>query len=415
MRILHTSDWHLGKQLHNNAMLPEQENALHFLVNVIKEQKPDALLVSGDIFHTTNPSNDAMKLFNDFLIKIYKTTDCNNIIITAGNHDSAQRIEITKKTYKILNIHLIGDSNDIDEQIIEVKDKQDKIIGVVAAVPYLHIRNMNAVPIDGEFRDHKITHIKKSILHHLDVIANKCDELYPNISNKVLMAHLFAKGSQTRENQNNIYLHDLENITADQFPKTFKYVALGHIHIPQIIGQQEHIRYSGSLIQLHISARKEKKIILIVDMNDGKIDDIAPIDMPVFREMHAFKGTLNELTTFISTLKDDNELTTWLTIELTEFHNFDFIQSHIKRLIDHKNIQVSKLGYSSEIKSIRKEFEMDDDSILLVNKDIHEIFGEICKNKGHSVEDTKRLKSTFDELLTLVDEEGKLIKDIPEA
>ncbi len=137
MRILHTSDWHLGRSLYTRKRYDEFTAFLDWLAAVVEEQGIDALLVAGDIFDTTTPSNRAQELYYNFLCKVSRSC-CRNIVITAGNHDSPSFLDAPKDLLRALNVYVVGTMTErVEDEVIVLKDKNDDPVAIVCAVPYL--------------------------------------------------------------------------------------------------------------------------------------------------------------------------------------------------------------------------------------------------------------------------------------
>ena len=139
MKILHTSDWHLGHTIYNYDRMEEQKAMLEQMVTLVAEHKPDVFLLCGDVYHTSQPSSSVQTMFTDAMVKIHNAHPDMKIIVTAGNHDSGTKHEIFRNPWMALNVHVIGTLNKInsDEHIIEIPHK-----GYIIAIPYVNERNM---------------------------------------------------------------------------------------------------------------------------------------------------------------------------------------------------------------------------------------------------------------------------------
>ncbi len=249
MKFLHTADWHLGQKFKGNLdRIEEHRHVMNWMLELIRKEKIELLIVAGDIFDTPNPPNNARELYYRFLVDANKL-GCQHIIITGGNHDSPNMLNAPKEILYAIHTHVIGKiTENIEEQIIELKNKKGELEAVVAAVPFLRDRDLKSA-ISGETGEERIERIKEGIKNHYVKLA-KAVEPYQNKNIPIITTgHLYAKGATTSDKQDNIYIGDMENIAADDFPTIFDYVALGHLHKSQIIGKKKHIRYSGSIIE----------------------------------------------------------------------------------------------------------------------------------------------------------------------
>nr|WP_312540166.1 MULTISPECIES: exonuclease SbcCD subunit D C-terminal domain-containing protein [unclassified Moraxella] len=272
LTLLHTSDWHLGRRLYGKPRYDEFKQFLDWQLQTLREQKVDVLLIAGDIFDTTAPSNQAQNLYYDFLSQVCHT-DCRHVIIVAGNHDSASFLEAPKQLLKAFNIHIIGSMTDTPtDEVITLSDKLGQPELIVMAVPYLRDRDVRTVG-HGERLDDKERKLAQGIKAHYAQIADIAIAQQAQLKAKykrtipiVATGHLFTVGGQTMEGDGvrDLYVGSLGSIGAEIFHPQIDYVALGHLHIPQAVGGQPHIRYAGSPIAMGFGeSRQQKQVHLL--------------------------------------------------------------------------------------------------------------------------------------------------------
>lgn len=272
LTLLHTSDWHLGRRLYGKPRYDEFKQFLDWQLQTLREQKVDVLLIAGDIFDTTAPSNQAQNLYYDFLSQVCDT-DCRHVIIVAGNHDSASFLEAPKQLLKAFNIHIIGSMTDTPtDEVITLSDKAGQPELIVMAVPYLRDRDVRTVG-HGERLDDKERKLAQGIKAHYAQIADIAIARQAQLQAKykrsipiVATGHLFTVGGQTMEGDGvrDLYVGSLGSIGAEIFHPQIDYVALGHLHIPQVVGGQPHIRYAGSPIAMGFGeSRQQKQVHLL--------------------------------------------------------------------------------------------------------------------------------------------------------
>ena len=272
LTLLHTSDWHLGRRLYGKPRYDEFKQFLDWQLQTLREQKVDVLLIAGDIFDTTAPSNQAQNLYYDFLSQVCDT-DCRHVIIVAGNHDSASFLEAPKQLLKSFNIHIIGSMTDTPtDEVITLSDKAEQPELIVMAVPYLRDRDVRTVG-HGERLDDKERKLAQGIKAHYAQIADIAIAQQAQLKAKykrtipiVATGHLFTVGGQTMEGDGvrDLYVGSLGSIGAEIFHPQIDYVALGHLHIPQAVGGQPHIRYAGSPIAMGFGeSRQQKQVHLL--------------------------------------------------------------------------------------------------------------------------------------------------------
>ena len=272
LTLLHTSDWHLGRRLYGKPRYDEFKQFLDWQLQTLREQKVDVLLIAGDIFDTTAPSNQAQNLYYDFLSQVCHT-ECRHVIIVAGNHDSASFLEGPKQLLKAFNIHIIGSMTDTPtDEVITLLDKSGQPELIVMAVPYLRDRDVRTVG-HGEHLDDKERKLAQGIKAHYAQIADiamaqqaQLQANYKRTIPIVATGHLFTVGGQTMEGDGvrDLYVGSLGSIGAEIFHPQIDYVALGHLHIPQAVGGQPHIRYAGSPIAMGFGeSRQQKQVHLL--------------------------------------------------------------------------------------------------------------------------------------------------------
>lgn len=234
-RILHTSDWHLGHVLYNYSRADEQQHMLLQVEDYVRQYEPDALVVSGDIYHTAMPSAATQRMFTDALLAIHRARPEMTIVITGGNHDSASKLEIDRRLWLELGVHVLGrlqltDSlePDFDSHIIRVANR-----GLIAAMPHVYPQNFPAA--EGDDRQAAF------FARLADEVAQRNSQQLPT----VLMAHLTVTGSDlTGHSRLTDTVGTIDNVPLSALGEGYDYIALGHIHREQAVGS--NARYSGS-------------------------------------------------------------------------------------------------------------------------------------------------------------------------
>ncbi|MBP1641039.1 MAG: sbcD [Bacteroidetes bacterium] len=297
MKILHTSDWHLGHRLLEQSQLEEQTLFLDWLIDYIDVHGIDLLLLSGDLFDVGVPSTQAQKLYYDFLIRLHGTC-CKEVIITGGNHDAPGTVNAPKELLNALSIRVVGKaSGSIDEEIFTVTVGDEQVI--VAAVPYLRDQDIRRA-VAAESSEEIVNRYKTALVNHFREAAACCEAKKREGTTVIAMGHLFAIGGCTSESEQSIYVGNLGDIGADDFPAVFDYVALGHLHRTQQVGGKEYIRYSGSPYPLSFSeAGQEKNII---ELETGESLTITNRTVPAFRQIVQIAGSVAECKAQLSLL-----------------------------------------------------------------------------------------------------------------
>ncbi|PTQ90919.1 exodeoxyribonuclease I subunit D [Nitrosomonas nitrosa] len=302
MKLLHTSDWHIGRTLYGRKRYEEFEVFLAWLAETIQQNKIDALLVAGDVFDTSAPSNRAQELYYRFLCRV-AASSCRHVVIVAGNHDSPSFLNAPKELLKALDVHIIGSSTEAsEEEVLVLRNGQDTPELIVCAVPYLRDRDIRVAEA-GESVEDKERKLIDGIRNHYATVAalaeQKRKELGADIP-IVAMGHLFTAGGQTVDGDGvrELYVGSLAHVTAGIFPACFNYVALGHLHVPQKVNGLETIRYSGSPLPMGFGEAKQQKSVCQVEFHSTAAS-VQLVDVPVFQKLERVKGDWNGISSRI--------------------------------------------------------------------------------------------------------------------
>ena len=307
MRILHTSDWHIGRTLYGRKRYEEFEAFLTWLAETIQENAIDALLVAGDVFDTSAPSNRAQELYYRFLCRV-ATSSCRHVIVVAGNHDSPSFLNAPKELLKALNVHVVGSSTEaLEDEVLVLRNEQEAPELIVCAVPYLRDRDIRVAEAGESVEDKERKLIDGIRTHYATVAAlaeQKREELGADIP-IVAMGHLFTAGGQTVDGDGvrELYVGSLAHVTAGIFPASFDYLALGHLHVPQKVNGLETIRYSGSPLPMGFGEAKQQKSVcqVVFDQDESHCTaaSVQLIDVPVFQRLERVKGDWNGISSRI--------------------------------------------------------------------------------------------------------------------
>jgi exonuclease SbcD len=311
LKILHTSDFHIGKQLLKVDFHEDMELFFDWLINIIQEEEIDVLLMSGDLFDQANPSQQAMRQYYMFLKRMIPL-QC-KVIITGGNHDSAQVLNGPKELLEILDVTIVGGAPESIEELFFYMEKNNQKI-VVAAVPYLRDRDIRQA-LAGETYDDKIEQIREGLATYFKNVTNYHQLHFSGIP-LLIMAHLFAQGAETTESEREIQIGNQASVESSIFGDNTSYVALGHIHKPQAIGG-ENVQYSGSPIPLSFSEKEDIKRVIVLTVENDQVN-IKSINIPAFRKLITLKGTLNEVLTKLSKYTSTTVLPDLIELQITE-------------------------------------------------------------------------------------------------
>ncbi|MBN2735193.1 MAG: exonuclease SbcCD subunit D C-terminal domain-containing protein [Methanomicrobiaceae archaeon] len=405
MKIIHTSDWHLGKKLYGRGRYEESEKFLDWLLETIKEECADALLISGDVFDTVSPSNKALEQYYGFLYRV-STSCCRDIIITAGNHDSPSLLNAPKELLKRLNVHIIGNpTENPEDEIIVIKDFSEKPGAIVCAVPYLREKDIR-INLEGESPDEKSLAMLEGIRDHYARISACAEGIRDSYGKDrlplIAMGHLFVAGGVTvsGDGVREIYIGNLERVGTDIFPKDTDYIALGHLHVPQKIAGCVNKRYSGSPLPIGFAEADQKKIVILIEFT-GSTTEIKEINVPVFRQLKSIRGDLDEIKEQILGLKF-NEGEVWAEVVYTGAAVHGELREIISDIAKDSNVDLLRIKNESLSSGILRSMEKGES---LSDLSEYDVFERCMESAGVDCEQRAELKETFKEALTILFEE----------
>jgi exonuclease SbcD len=309
LKLLHTSDWHIGRTLYGRKRYEEFEAFLTWLAETIQQNAIDALLVAGDVFDTSAPSNRAQELYYRFLCRV-AASSCRHVVVVAGNHDSPSFLNAPKELLKALDVHVVGSSTESPEdEVLVLRNDQDAPELIVCAVPYLRDRDIRVAEAGESVEDKEQKLIDGIRTHYAAVAAlaeQKREELGVDIP-IVGTGHLFTAGGQTVDGDGvrELYVGSLAHVTAGIFPACFNYLALGHLHVPQKVNGSETIRYSGSPLPMGFGEAKQQKSVCQVEFYSTAAS-VQLIDVPIFQKLERVKGDWDGISNRILELSATN-------------------------------------------------------------------------------------------------------------
>lgn len=315
MKILHTADWHIGKVLHKQPLRDELLMFFDWLFDLINDQGVDVILVSGDIFDLANPAVKDRELYYRFLSRLISLDI--EVIITGGNHDAVGLLNAPQQVLNHLKITVVGGAKEhLEDELIPILDANEKIQLVVGAVPFLRDKDLRSKEIDDQYQN-RTEAIRAGVRQHYADLAEICKKKYSNVP-VIAMGHLYAKGVTTSESERDIHIGNSASVDSSIFSDMYDYVALGHIHRPQIVDKNPYIRYSGSPIALSFSEKTDKKSLIIIEIQNSKVKSPQVIEIPKFRSLSKFVGDFETVKNKLSEFKPSFPLNSFVEIEVQE-------------------------------------------------------------------------------------------------
>ncbi|OEF18522.1 exonuclease subunit SbcD [Vibrio splendidus 5S-101] len=350
MKILHTSDWHLGQNFYNKSRKNEHERFLQWLLEQVTEHDIDAIIVAGDIFDTSTPPSYAREMYNKFVVDSNKI-GC-QLVLLGGNHDSVSVLKETQQLLKYMGADVIPNTNeDHATQVVELKGKNGDVEALVCAIPFIRPRDVltSQAGVTGVERQKQLGDAIKQYYQSVYDAAVEKRATFENSEHMPIIAtgHLTAMGVQQSDSVRDIYVGNLDGFAADGFPDA-DYIALGHIHRPQVVAKREYIRYCGSPIPLSFDELKSQKQVCVVEFVEGE-RTISQLPVPTFQPLAEIKGDLSEIESQLNQyIGLDSDQSVWLSIEVQAQDYLSDLQERMRALTEGLNVEVLQLRRARE-------------------------------------------------------------------
>lgn len=336
MKVLHTSDWHIGRTLYGRKRYQEFEHFFDWLIDCIETERIEALLVAGDIFDNGTPSNRSLELYYRFLCRC-AGAGCRHVVVTAGNHDSPSLLNAPREVLRHLNVHVVGCMAEaVEDELVVLNDACGKPEMIVCAVPYLRDRDIRHAEAGETFED-KGRKLVEGIRDHYRKVGDAAMAKSAALGGGlpiVAMGHLFTSGGRTIEGDGvrELYVGALGQVAADIFPDCFDYLALGHLHVAQRVSNSNVRRYSGSPLPMSFGEAGQGKIVLVLKVvrSDVSVQEIA---VPCFQPLATVRGNWTRITERIAELKKD-ALPVWLEVVYEGDEVIGDLQDRLLELVD---------------------------------------------------------------------------------
>jgi exonuclease SbcD len=348
MKILHTSDWHLGQNFFTKSRKEEHQGFINWLLQQVEEEQIDAVIIAGDIFDTGTPPSYAREMYNQFVVDMQQLNCV--LVVLGGNHDSVSTLNESKQILACLNTFVVASTGtSIDEQVFTIPDKLGQPGVILCAVPFIRARDV-LQSTAGETGLQKRQALGDAIKQHYQTLYQLALTKRQDSGLElpiIATGHLTALGVSQSESVRDIYIGTLDGFAADGFPPA-DYIALGHIHKPQIVAKSEHIRYCGSPIPLSFDELGTQKQVMLVEFTGSQRTSLTPISIPVFQPMQVLKGDLTAITAALQPFKhqDTSDLACWLCLEVDSQDYLSDLQQRIQDMTQGLNVEVLQLRRS---------------------------------------------------------------------
>ena len=392
MKIIHTADWHLGQTFYGHERYREHKVFLDWLCNIISEKEIDLLLIAGDVFDSPNPSAEAQRMFYTFLTKVTTANEGLQVIVTAGNHDSAARLEAPMPMFDVFNtsvsgvVHFVNDEIEYERMIVPLKNG-----GCCLAVPYLRMHDLPEAD------------------SYSEGVALLYNELYKRAKERgyspiVAMGHLQASGAEVSVGDDMEYaiIGGMEGINAKFANEGIAYTALGHLHRAQRVGGRENIRYSGAPLPMSFAERNNKQSVTMVVLDSGECDiEKIVFDAPIkLLSVPATFEPIEVLVKELTELPDGelNESSPYLEVKVLVKGEDASLRQQIEDAVEGKAVRLTRIVTST----VAAQYEQQGATMTydeFKRKDPVEIMQEIYKKKCNGEEMPAHLLDKLNEVI----------------
>lgn len=386
MRILHTSDWHIGHRLYERSRIEEHRQFLDWLLKMLQENAVDVLIVSGDIFDTALPSSEATDLYYQFLFRLYRETHA-CAVITAGNHDSPRNLAAPREFLRMGRIHVVGLAAEPTECVFTFPAENPSV--AIGAVPYLSENELSHISFETQ------PERAERYRERLKEFYRQCVDCMPPGIPKILMGHLFVHGGIVGDSERNIQIGGATAMRISDFPDDMTYIALGHLHRPHAIsGPSYPVQYAGSPIPLRFNEANYSKKVYLLDVPIFGDVGVEEIEIPVFKELCTVTGSLDQVCSEAMSSEWEG---TYIQIQLKLDRPAVGISDEIREVFHQHGGEVLSVEVELPVQAAQEEIPIEE------MQQPTEIFERFYQERFDASPD-ELMTETFNELLQLVEE-----------
>ncbi|MDD2271477.1 MAG: exonuclease SbcCD subunit D C-terminal domain-containing protein [Desulfuromonadaceae bacterium] len=407
MKILHTSDWHIGRALYGRKRYREYEEFLDWLIGCIETEGVEVLLLAGDVFDNGTPSNMALELYYRFLCRC-AAAGCRHVVVTAGNHDSPSLINAPREVLRFLNVHVVGSiAEAVKDELVVLNDGEGKPELIVCAVPYLRDRDIRRAEAGETFEDKGRKLVEGISAHYRDVgaaaVARRAE--LGEALHIIAMGHLFTSGGQTVEGDGvrELYVGTLGQVRADVFPDCFAYLALGHLHTAQRVGGSEFRRYSGAPLPMSFGEAGGHKIMLLLNVDDSGVA-VQEVPVPCFQQLETVRGDWSHISGRISALKNSNS-SVWLEVIYEGVDVIGDLQERLRELVDGTAVEILRAKNMRLVERVMSRMAMEE---TLDDLTVADVFARCLTANEVPLEQHAELVAVFQEAVAALHEDDTL-------
>ena len=355
MRLLHTSDWHLGQHFMGKSRQAEHQALIDWLLVQVEAQAVDAVLLAGDIFDTGTPPSYARELYSQLVVRLHEAGVA--LLLLGGNHDSPATLGESRELLARLGTTVVAATDDDPAtQVVMLAQRNGEPGCLVCAIPFVRPRDVLHSQA-GQSAEDKQLSLQAAIQAHYGAVFAAAGERQAALAAApgpacgrrlpiIATGHLTTVGASTSESVREIYVGALEAFPTSAFPPA-AYIALGHIHRPQKVGGLEHIRYCGSPLALSFDEARQQKEMLLVELDADGLTSVTALPVPCFQALVAVSGNLDTLRGAIgaAAAAGSRERPAWLEVTVAEDDYLADLPARIEALTE---------GWPVEVLRIRK-------------------------------------------------------------
>ncbi|MBK8972698.1 MAG: exonuclease SbcCD subunit D C-terminal domain-containing protein [Hahellaceae bacterium] len=414
MKLLHTSDWHLGQSLMKVSREREHRLFLDFLVSTVRQEAIDTVIVAGDIFDTTTPASYARELYHEAIRGLKQAGLC-NLVLVGGNHDSVAVLDESRALLGLLNVIVVSSAPQRPEDaVFDLFNHAGEVIGLFCAVPFLRLRDvLDSLP--GQDASQRQARLQAAIASYYQAcyeaaLIRRQDRTIPIVGS----GHLTTVGGVASESVREIYIGTLDAFPGEAFPP-FDYLALGHLHRAQAVKNAPRIRYSGAPIPMSFDEVGQQKVLLKVVLGqeadaeaqlpgEGRIPaSLYDIPIPLFQSLQVIRGAADSVLSRCVDLARHGE-SVWLSLELEGEVSMTVFRQQLDQRIADSRLQVLcvRRVRQSESKAIENRHSGE----LLQHLQPQEVFERRLASEGLEDADRRTLTTLFAQLMERVKEEN---------
>lgn len=389
MRILHTSDWHLGASLDGVPREPEQALFLDWLLGVIEESAIDAVIVAGDVFDQGQAPAEALRLYYGFLRRLSRTR-VRKAVFVGGNHDSAAHLDAPREVLAALDVHVVGglrnDAAGRARCLCPVEGADGTVIGVVAAVPFVHEYWLGVRTTDGDEASVR-EQFRAAFRELYRALADEAEARWPGVP-LVATGHLTCLGYRKGDTKHEVHqVGTIGGLPPDIFDPRFRYVALGHLHRGfGVAGSVAH--YSGSPVAYRLEEAAMAHRVLIVDVPAGDGEPtVQAVPVPTHRRIVALRGTVEEVAAALRGLEWSEALEPVVYARVSVERYRSEIDEQLFEVLRERGKRAPRLVDIAQ--ELSAEAARPADAPVFQRRDVtpEEVFRLLCERKGEPVDD----------------------------